>query len=185
MLQAIVIVIKCGSGVVWRIYENAFDLAGKLLFKGFEREQVVAENEALIEQVVVSHAVRRVVGPLWILKQDARLQSRPALLPNPCEFEFLLLCHSLTNHPPLQQVPLSDHNGNQTVLSQPHLPTNATNYLEAAVLTRQVDFVGGPFALLGQCFRSLSGDPVYPCQSTRVQWPRLCGRAREPSVLRR
>ena len=45
-------------------------------------------HEAIVEQVVVGHAVRRVVGLLQVLQQDARLQSGPVLLADPGEFEF-------------------------------------------------------------------------------------------------
>src|SRR5438093_1228282 len=34
-----------------------------------------------------------VIGLLWIFEQDARLQLRPVLFPDPGEFESLLPCH--------------------------------------------------------------------------------------------
>ena len=52
-------------------------------------------HEAVVEQVMVGHAVRRVVGPLRVLQQDARLQPGPILLADPGEFEFLLFVHGV------------------------------------------------------------------------------------------
>ena len=49
--------------------------------------QVVAEDEAVVEQIVVGDAMRGVAGLLRVLQQDARLQPRPILLPDPDQFE--------------------------------------------------------------------------------------------------
>lgn len=78
------------AGVVRRIDVDALDLAGELLFEGFQGKQVVAEDQAIVEQVAVGDPVHRMVGPLLVLQQDARLQLRPVLLPDPCQFELWL-----------------------------------------------------------------------------------------------
>ena len=49
MLKPVVVVLECAAGVVRRVNEDALDLAGELLFKGFEREEVVAKDETVIE----------------------------------------------------------------------------------------------------------------------------------------
>jgi hypothetical protein len=90
MLHTVIIVFKCTARVERRIDVNALDLSSELLLEGFERKEVVAENEAAIEKVVIGYALHRVIGLLRILKQDARLQPGPALLPNPRQFQLLL-----------------------------------------------------------------------------------------------
>lgn len=89
MFNAIIIVFKGTTSVIRRIDINTFDLAGEFLFERLERKQVVSEDEAVIEAVLVGNPMRGVVGLLAILQQDARFQLRPVLFPNPGEFEFL------------------------------------------------------------------------------------------------
>jgi len=96
MLQPIVIVVECSSGVVGRVDEDALDLARELLFKGFEREEIVAEDKPVIEKVVIGQPMFRVLRPLLVIHQDARLQPRPVLLADPGEFEFGL-CVSVSH----------------------------------------------------------------------------------------
>ncbi len=66
-------------------------LPGKLLFQRFECKKVVAEDETVIEQVVVGYTVRRVIGLLRVFEQDTRLKPGPVLLPDPGEFKFRFL----------------------------------------------------------------------------------------------
>src|SRR5665213_1646100 len=96
MLYTIVILSKSRSRVVRRINEDTFYLAGKLLLQRLEREQVVAKDEPVVEDVLVADTLLGVVALLRVFKQDARLQPRPVLLANPCQFQFLLILHSVS-----------------------------------------------------------------------------------------
>jgi hypothetical protein len=58
MFNPIVVVLECAACVVWRIDEDALNLAGEFLFEGFKREKVIAENELIIEDIMVGNAVR-------------------------------------------------------------------------------------------------------------------------------
>ena len=51
MLNPIIVMLKRAAGIVRRVNEDAFDLAGELLFESFEGEEIVAEDEAVVEQV--------------------------------------------------------------------------------------------------------------------------------------
>jgi len=75
--------LKRAAGVIRRIYEDAFHLAGKLLLQRLEREEVVAEDEAIIKKIVLRNAMLGVVGFGVVGDEDARLQPRPVLFPNP------------------------------------------------------------------------------------------------------
>jgi hypothetical protein len=89
MFNAIVIVAKRAAGVIGWIYEHTLDLPRELRFQGLEREQVVPEDQAVVEEVVLGDPLARVVGLRGVLEEDARLQARPVLLADPGEFEFL------------------------------------------------------------------------------------------------
>ena len=51
MFQAVIIFGERAAGVVRRVNVDALDLAGELLFERFEGEEIVAEDEAVLEQV--------------------------------------------------------------------------------------------------------------------------------------
>ena len=55
------------AGVVRRVDVDALDLAGELSLQCLEGKQVVAKDEAVVEDVVVSDPVRGVVRLLAIL----------------------------------------------------------------------------------------------------------------------
>ena len=74
--------------VVRRVDVDALDLASELLLQGLERQQVVAEDEPVIEDVVARHALRSVIRLLRVFQQDARLQLRPILFADPGEFKL-------------------------------------------------------------------------------------------------
>ena len=76
--------------VVGWIDKDALHLACELLLQRLKREQVVAEDQPVVEDVVLRHALLRVIALLRVLQQDARLQLRPVLLANPRQFQFLL-----------------------------------------------------------------------------------------------
>lgn len=69
------------------------DLAGEFGLQGLQGEQVIPEDEAVVEEVVVSHAVRRMVGLIRVLQQNTRLQLRPVLLADPRQFKSLIVLH--------------------------------------------------------------------------------------------
>ena len=51
MFDAIIVMLEGAAGVLRRVDVDALDLAGELLFERFEGEEIVAEDEAVIEQV--------------------------------------------------------------------------------------------------------------------------------------
>ena len=61
------------------------------LLQCLKGQQIVAEDKAVVEDIVVCDAMRSVVGLFGIFKKDARLQPWPVPLPNPSQFKFLLL----------------------------------------------------------------------------------------------
>ena len=83
MFNPIIIVLKRTARVVWRVNEDTLNLAGELLFERFEGEQIVAEDEAVIEVVVVRDPLLGVIRILRVFEQDARLQPGLVLFPNP------------------------------------------------------------------------------------------------------
>ena len=93
MLDAIIVVFEGLVGVERRIDVDALNLTRELLFERLQREQVVAVNQSVVEDVVAAHAVRRVVRTLGLLDEDAWLQLRPVPLADPRQFELLLTIH--------------------------------------------------------------------------------------------
>src|SRR2546422_5375634 len=86
VLDSIIIMLERRTCIVGWINKDALDLACEFLFKGFESEEIVPKNEAIIENVVVSHFMLGVIRLLDVFQQDARLQLRPMLLTNPGQF---------------------------------------------------------------------------------------------------
>jgi hypothetical protein len=89
MLNSIVVMLKRAAGIVWGINVDALDFARKFLFKRLEREQIIAQNQFVVEKVVICDTVLGVIRLLRVFQQDARLQPGPVLLPDPGQFEFL------------------------------------------------------------------------------------------------
>lgn len=89
MFKAVIKVGEGRSSVVRWVDVYTLDVAGELLFECFEGEKVVTEDEAVVEEVMVSHPVLRVIRLLCIFEQNARLQPRPILLPDPRQLQFL------------------------------------------------------------------------------------------------
>lgn len=94
MLDAIIVVLEGAAGVVRRIDHHALHLPRVFLFEGLEAEEVVTAYEQIVEDISIRDPVRGMIRPLRLLQQDARLQPRPVLLADPCEFEFLLFGHA-------------------------------------------------------------------------------------------
>jgi len=68
MLDSIIIVLKSISGVIGRVNIDALDPAGEFRFQGFEGKEVVAENETVIEEILVAYPVFGVIGLLRVLE---------------------------------------------------------------------------------------------------------------------
>jgi hypothetical protein len=73
MLNPVVVVFKGAAGVVRRVDEDALHLPCEVLLQGLEGEQVVAVDQDVVENVVVSGAGLGVVRLVRLLHQDARL----------------------------------------------------------------------------------------------------------------
>src|SRR3989442_409412 len=93
MLNTVIVMCKRCAGVIRWINIDTFNLACELMFERFKGKEIIAEDEAVVEEVLVSHAVRRVVGLLWVFQQNTRLQLGPVLFANPGQFEFLFAGH--------------------------------------------------------------------------------------------
>ena len=83
MLDPVVIMGKGAAGIVRRIDKHALDLTGKLLLQGLQGQEVVAEDQPVVETIILRHPVLGMVRQLLILQQDTRFQPRPLLLANP------------------------------------------------------------------------------------------------------
>jgi hypothetical protein len=74
---------KGAAGIIGRVYVDTFYFAGKFLFQGFEGEEVVAEDEAVVEDVFLAGAVLGVVAFGGVFQQDARFEARAVFLADP------------------------------------------------------------------------------------------------------
>src|SRR5690606_34173856 len=80
--------------VVRRVDEYALDLPCEFLLQGLQRQQVVPEDEAVVEVLVLRPAAARgVVGELGVFEEDARLQAGALVLADPGELQLGLLGH--------------------------------------------------------------------------------------------
>jgi len=77
------------AGVVRRINKHALHLPRKLRLQSLQRQQVIAEDELIVEDVTIRHPMLRVITFRRVFQQNARLQLGPVLLADPGEFEFL------------------------------------------------------------------------------------------------
>ena len=136
MLNTIIVLLKGTARIIRRVYKDTLNLPGELLLKGFEGEKVIAEDEAVIKKIMVSHAVRCVIGLLRIFEQDARLQPGPVLFANPCEFEFLLLRHALIRSFRLQG---RRARRGQTVFLQPAVGFFRDGHLDEAHVQKRLE----------------------------------------------
>jgi hypothetical protein len=96
MFNAVIVMLERAAGVVRRVNEDALNFAGEFLLQGFEGEQIVAKDEAVIEPVIIRDAVLGVIGFLRVFEQDARLQAGPVFLADPRQFKFLFFDHGLS-----------------------------------------------------------------------------------------
>ena len=61
MFDPVVIVLECAAGIVRRVDEDALDLACEFLFEGFEGEEIVAEDEAVVENIAIIDTLCRMI----------------------------------------------------------------------------------------------------------------------------
>ena len=61
----------------------------KLRLQGTPCQQVVAEDQSIIEDVLIRHPVFCTIGFLRVFQQDLRLQLRTVFFTNPDELRFL------------------------------------------------------------------------------------------------
>ena len=94
-LQRIAATLGIKPGAVdGRVDVDALDLAGELLLERLEGREVVAEDQPVVEEVVLGDPVGGVVRLARVLNQNARLQLRPILLADPSQFKFGLPIHT-------------------------------------------------------------------------------------------
>jgi len=94
MFNTVVVMVERAPSVVWRVNANTLNFSSELLFKRLESEQIVAEDEFVIEMVILRDTVRRVAGLGRIFQQNTRLKLGAVLLPNPRQFQFLFARHA-------------------------------------------------------------------------------------------
>jgi hypothetical protein len=83
MFYAVIVMFKGAAGIVGRVYVDTFYFAGEFLFQGFEGQEVVAEDEAVVEYVFFAGAVLGVAAFGGVLQQDARFEAGAVFLANP------------------------------------------------------------------------------------------------------
>jgi hypothetical protein len=83
MFYAIIVMFKSTAGIVGRVYVDTFYFAGKFLFQGFEGEEVVAEDEAVVEDVFFAGAVLGVAAFGGVFQQDAGFEAGVVFLADP------------------------------------------------------------------------------------------------------
>jgi hypothetical protein len=86
MFKTVIVMLKRAARVVRGIDIDALDSAHKLLLEGFQCQEIVAEDETVIENIVVSNTVSGVIGFFLVFQQDTWFQLGPILLPNPRQF---------------------------------------------------------------------------------------------------
>src|SRR6266853_5105899 len=83
--------LKRSTCIIWRVNINALNLPSELLFQRLQRQQVIPVDQYVVENVMLTHPVRRMVRLPWVFDENPRLQPWPVVFPNPGEFEFHVL----------------------------------------------------------------------------------------------
>ena len=91
MLQAVFVVFKRSSSIIWWVNIDTLNLPCKLLLQRFQRQQIIPMYQYVIENVMLTHPVRRMVRLLRVFDENPWLQPWPVVFPNPGEFEFRVL----------------------------------------------------------------------------------------------
>jgi hypothetical protein len=74
---------KSTAGIILWIYVDTFYFAGKFLFQGFEGEKIIAEDEAVVEDVFFAGAVLGVVAFSRVFQQDTGFEAGAVFLADP------------------------------------------------------------------------------------------------------
>ena len=96
MLEAVVVVRKRASRVVRWIDEHAFHFSRELALKSFQRQQVVAENQSIVEEITPRNPADCVKALGRLLQQNTRFQVGADIFVYPGEFELLTFLHCLS-----------------------------------------------------------------------------------------
>src|SRR5712691_583039 len=157
MFQTVFVVLKRGTCIIWWVNINALNLPSEFLFQRLQRQQVVPVDQYVVENVLLTHPVRRMVRLLWVFDKNSRLQPWPVVFPNPGEFEFLLGCH---NHP--VRVPSS-------LLTTPHMPCTVCSFSRASArlwvlilwIFSHFHWIAGNLSIPSIAMSAHSGWPVF------------------------
>ncbi len=66
MLDSVIVMHESAAGIVRRVNVDALDLSCELLFEGFESEQIVAEDQPVIKDIVVADTMLGVIRFGWV-----------------------------------------------------------------------------------------------------------------------
>lgn len=88
MLHSVVVMHERASSVVRRVDEHTLHLARILRLQRLQRQQVVAEDQPVIEDVAIRYPMLRVITLRRVFQQNTRLQLGPIFLADPSKFEF-------------------------------------------------------------------------------------------------
>lgn len=94
MLYPIFKMLEGKSSIIGGVNDNRFDLSRKFLLQCPQSEQIVAKDQPIVENIVIGHAIGRVMGPLRVFQQNPRLDLRSLVLADPGQFEALLPAHA-------------------------------------------------------------------------------------------
>jgi hypothetical protein len=86
VFHPIVIVREGRPGVVGRVNEDEFHLPGELLLQRLQREKVVAEDEPVVENVVIRDTLCSVITLFGIFEKYSRFELRSIFFANPGQF---------------------------------------------------------------------------------------------------
>ena len=98
MLKVVVILVKCTSRIIRRVYKNTFNLACVILFQGTKCEQVVSVDKHITRPrfaVGQRSGFNLAIGESRIFDKYAWFDGRTlVILPYPRQFQFIwFLCH--------------------------------------------------------------------------------------------
>jgi hypothetical protein len=75
--------LKGAAGVVGRVYVNTLYLAGKFLLQGFEGEEIVAKDEAVVEDILFAGTMLGMVAFRRVFQQDTGFETGAVFLADP------------------------------------------------------------------------------------------------------
>ena len=84
MFQIVIVMLKCRTGIIRRIYIDALNLSGVFAFQRFQRQQVIPVN-----QHILAARVRSRVGQGGIFNQQTRFYTDQLILAVPGQFQLI------------------------------------------------------------------------------------------------